>query len=217
MPRLPRPHRPLPPLRPEHRHRLARGSLLFRAYRAGGVYPSAWNTFRTYGPTSARFDPHLPPPHEQERGVLYAAGSLPTALVEAFGMTRVIERSRDEPWLVSFALAAPLVLLDLTGAWPTLAGASQAISSGRRDIARLWAQAIYEDYDGIHGILYPSSMSGPRRGRHDPPLHGLSLALFERAAIGLPDHPTMHLQLGHPGLDAMLGQIAAAHGYDLVR
>ena len=169
---------------------------------------------RIFGPTEARFDPHLPPPSDQARGVLYAAGSLPTALVEAFERTRAIERSRDDPYLVSFALAARIALLDLTGAWPTLVGASQAISSGRKDIARLWAQAVYEEYD-VEGMLYPSSMSGRHRRRGDPPLHGLSLALFDRGAGALPGHPLMHLPLSHPGLDAALGDIAERYGYAL--
>ncbi len=59
----------------------------------------------------------------------------------------------------------------------------------RAAAARLWAQAIYEEYEGLHGILDPLSMSGRRRRPHDPRLHGLSLALFDRAVIGLPDHP----------------------------
>lgn len=147
--------------------------------------------------------------------MLYAAGSLPTALVEAFERTRVIERSRDDPWLASFALAAPIVLLDLTGDWPTQAGASQAISSGRKDISRLWAQAIYEEYE-VDGLLHPSSMSGTRRRRGDPPMHGLNLVLFDRAATALPGHPLMHLPLRHPGLDAALGDLVERYGYALV-
>ena len=171
---------------------------------------------RRFGPTNARFDPQQDPPHDQDRAVLYTAGSLATALAEAFSATRVIERSRDYPWLASFALAEPLRLLDLAGDWPTRAGASQAISSGRKDIARLWAQAVYEEYD-VDGILYPSSMSGRRRRRNDPPMHGLAFALFDGATPALPAHPLMHLPLSHPGLDAALGEVAERYGYGLVR
>jgi hypothetical protein len=215
MAKLPRPARPLPPLQSGHFRSLSRGTTIYRVYRAGGTFPSAWNAMRTFGPTTARFDPHQDPPHDQKRAVLYAAGSLATALVEAFSATRVIERRRDDPWLAGFALAEPVRLLDLAGEWPTRAGASQAISTGRRDVARLWAQAIYEEYD-VHGILYPSSMSGRRRRRDDPAMHGLAFALFDRATQALPAHPLMHLPLSHPGLDAALGEVAERYGYGLV-
>jgi hypothetical protein len=170
---------------------------------------------RTYGPTSARFDPHQPPPHEQDRGVLYAAGSFPTALAEFFGATRTIERSRDEPLIASFRLARVLRLLDLLSGWPTRAGASQALSSGRKDVTRMWARAIYEELD-VDGIIYPSSMSGSRRRRSDPPLHGLAVALFDRATSAIPAHPSLNMPLSHPGLDAPLGAIAERFGYGLL-
>jgi hypothetical protein len=171
---------------------------------------------RTFGPTSARFDPHEPPPRKHSRGILYAAGSLPTALVEFFGQIRVIERDRDEPWIASFKLTRSIQLLDLSGAWPTRAGASQAISSGRKDIARIWARAIYEEYAKVDGILYLSPMSGRRRAAADPPMHGLAFALFDRAGSALPSNPSMNLRLSHPGLDAALGEVARRFGYGLV-
>jgi len=214
--KLPYPKRPLPRLGRGHLRQLALGSVWHRAYRRGGTYPGAWNTVRYYGPTQARFDPHVPPPRDQDRGILYAAASIPTALVEAFGNRRVIERSFANPWIASFELATPILVLDLTGAWPTFAGSSQAISSGRKDIARLWAQAIYEDYPEVEGLLYPSSMSGTRRQPGDPPMHGLALALFDRGARGLPGHPSLHLPLLHPGLDAALGEVADRYKYSLI-
>lgn len=214
MAKLPRPRRPLLSLRRSHVRSLTSGTKLYRVYRAGG-FPSSWNTMRSFGPTSARFDPHEEPPHDQNRAVLYAAGSLPTALAEAFSATRVIERKRDDPWLVSFALAEPVSLLDLAGDWPTRAGASQAISSGRKDVARSWARAIYEEYE-VDGLVYPSSMSGRRRRRNDSAIHGLAFALFDRAARALPDHPSLHLPLSHPGLDAALGQVAERYRYGLI-
>lgn len=170
---------------------------------------------RTFGPTSARFDPHEPPPHDQTRGVLYAAGSIPTALAEAFGTTRVIELRRDEPWLAGFRLSARLRLLDLSGAWPTRAGASQAISSGRKDVAREWARAVYEEYD-VDGVWYPSSMSGLVRAHRDPTLHGYAAALFDRAVRSLPRHPSLHLPLIHPALAGSFGTIADRYGYRLI-
>ncbi|MCY7419797.1 MAG: RES family NAD+ phosphorylase [Chloroflexi bacterium] len=110
------------------------------------------------------------------RGILYAAGSIPTALVEAFGRTRTIARSRDVPMIAGFRLASQAHLLDLTGSWSTHAGCCQAISSGRKDVLRDWARAIYESYD-VDGLWHPSSMSGAVRSSGDPPLHGYAVAV----------------------------------------
>jgi hypothetical protein len=170
---------------------------------------------RTFGPTSARFDPHEPPPHDQDRGVLYAAGSIATAIAEAFGPTRLISLSRDAPWLVAFRLETSLRLLDLEGAWPTRAGASQAISSGDKNIAREWARMIYEEYH-IDGLWYPSSMSGSVRQSGDPRLHGGAVALFNRAARALPLRPVLHLPLLHPGLTEALATSADRFNYRLL-
>jgi hypothetical protein len=215
VPKLPRPRRPLVPLDPQDVRTLRRGTRLYRVYRVGGPYPAGWNTMREYGPTSARFDPQVDPPRNQERGVLYAAGSIPTALAEAFGLTRVIERRRDDPWLAGFRLVIRLRLLDLTGAWPTRAGGSQAISSGRKDIARTWAQAVYEEYE-VDGLWYPSSMSGTLRRRGDPRLLGYAVALFDRASVAVPKHPDFHLPLSHPALAGSLGVIAERYGYRML-
>ena len=46
------------------------------------------------------------------------------------GDTRVIDRTAHDPWLVAFELLQPLNLLDLTGVWPTRAGASMALNTG---------------------------------------------------------------------------------------
>ena len=162
MPKLPQPRRPLVALRAQDIKTLRRGTALYRVHRTGGDFPSGWDTFRDFGPTSARFDPHLPPPHVGDRQVLYAAGSITTAMAEAFGATRVIELSRDGAYLAGFRLTRAIRLLDLASDWPTRAGASQAISTGRKDVARAWARAIFEEYD-VHGLWYPSSMSGTTR------------------------------------------------------
>jgi hypothetical protein len=111
----------------------------------------------------------------------------------------VIDRARNDPWLVGFRLARSLTLLDLSGTWPTRAGASMALNSGARDRARLWSQRVYEDYAGVEGLLYPSSMDA-----NEP-----TLALYERAEAALPDRPLLHRALSDPGLgDVVLG---AAH------
>lgn len=137
------------------------------------------------------------------RAIYYASDSAAGAIVETFQDSRFIDRLDREPWIVAFELGDDFVGLDLTGAWPTLAGASQAISSGRRDIARAWSRLIWGEYEDLDGLWYPSAMAG---GAHN-------LAAFERARPKIPDHPALNLPLAHPGLEADLNRIAATYGY----
>jgi hypothetical protein len=184
--------------------RLPEGTLLWRIYRQGAAHPAAWNEFRHWGPVpNARFDHHLPPPHAQARGILYAATLVATCFAEVFQDTRTIERSRQRPWLAGFELARTLPLLDLTGTWPTRAGASMAVSSGRRDRARAWSRRIYEDYAEVEGLYYPSSMGG------NQPI----VALFERGRAALPARPVLHRALADPALNAAIVQAAADFDY----
>ncbi len=185
---------------------LPRKTVLWRLYFRGGSHPTFWNTFRAYGPTSGRFDPQVQPASEQERAILYAAERGPTCLAEVFQDTRVIDRIARDPWLVGFALRRPLSLLDLTGSWPTRAGASPAISSGPHPRAQRWSRAIYAAYPKGMGIYYGSSMDG-----------GFScMALFEWAAPALPPQPAFHRPLADPALLPALKQVAREMGYGLV-
>lgn len=205
MPKLPEP----PPLAalaaiPPHIRTVPPGTRLWRIYFRGGEHPGAWNAFRFFGPTNSRFDHHLPA--APDRGILYAAteGSVPFA--EVFQESRVIDRRRLSPWLVAFDLAAPVVLLDLSGDWPTRAGASAALNSGPRPRARRWSQRIYQAYPAIAGLWYPSSMGGSRP----------AIALYERARAALPSHPVFHRALDDPALTAIVLRAAGRFGYGVV-
>lgn len=184
---------------------------LARIYFAGGRYPSNWNAFRTVGPVAAaRFDPHPPtadgePATASGCGVLYAAVELQTCVGESFQAARVVDRHTDRPWLVVFRPSRALRLLDLTGTWPTRAGASQAISSGARDRARSWARSIREAYDDIDGVWYRSSMD---RGKP-------AACLWEPARDAMPSSPWAHLPLDAPGLTLPLARACRALGYQL--
>jgi len=70
----------------------------------------------------------------------------------------VIDRFRREPCLVAFELATPLKLLDLTGSFATRTGASMALMTGLRAVARRWVPTFYEAYLEVQGMYYPSSM-----------------------------------------------------------
>lgn len=186
---------------------LPAGSLIWRVYFRGGPHPASWNQFRSYGPVpSGRFDHHDPPPHHQERAILYAAIHGPTCLAEVFQESRVIDRHHNDPWLAAFATERALDLLDLSGTWPTRAGASMAINSGPRPRAQRWSRAIYDAYPEIDGIYYPSSMSG-----NQP-----AVALFERALGAIPKQPRLNRALAEPPLLIPITNAAAQFGYRVV-
>jgi hypothetical protein len=116
---------------------IERGRHAWRVYRADDPRPTTWNALRSFGPImTARFDHHESPPHDDpELGILYGAMSIVGALVEAFQDSRVVDWTR--------------------GGWPTRAGASQAISSRRGDVARAWSRAICTAYPSIQALTHP--------------------------------------------------------------
>jgi hypothetical protein len=214
--KLPSPPAALPRLRASDIRTFPPGMLCWRVYRAGGEHPVTWRDFRHHGPSATgRFDHQEPPPHDDPvRAVLYVALDVIAAIAESFQETRTIDRRRQDPWLVAFELASgppdgPLVdalrVLDLARLWPTRAGASQAISTGRRPTAQAWSRLIYRSYPDVAGVLYRSSMAGG----------SLNLALYERGAGAIPATPTVHLPLAHPGLALPLARVASKLGYGL--
>ncbi len=182
------------------------GTMLWRVYAAGGSHPGTWNGFRFWGPTNSRFDHHDPPPKTQPKGIFYAAQSPLTCLAEYFQATRVIDRTSNSPWLMGFETSRQLSLLDLTGTWPTKAGASMAINSGPRPRARKWSRTIYSAYPAVEGLLYSSSMHA-----NQP-----SIALYERGTGAMPSAPIFHRALSDPSLLSRLNAAAGTLGYGLV-
>jgi RES domain len=186
---------------------VTRVTTLWRIYGTTGGHGGSWARFRHFGPVStARFDHHLPPPSEQARAVLYAALAIQTCIAEVFQDTRVIDCRRRGVWLAGFRLAREVSLLDLSGTWPTRAGASQAISSGPRDTARAWARSIYQAYPSLDGLWYRSSMDAGRP----------AIALNQRAETALRQQPDVHLPLTHAGLEVPLARMGRTLGYLLV-
>lgn len=129
-----------------------------------------------------------------------------TAFAEVFQETRVIDRRRGAPWLVALDLSRPVRLLDLTGKWPTRAGASMAINSGPRPRAQRWSQRIYEAYPGLEGLWCGSSMDGNRP----------AVALYERALGVLPARPVFHRALTDPALTGIVLRAAGRFGYGVI-
>ena len=181
------------------------GTPLFRLLFLGGPYPGSWNRFRHYGPLQGRFDHHLPPPRLQERGIMYLARHPRTCLAEVFQAKRRIDVATGQPVLVGFRTARALRMLDLTGRWPTQAGASTALNSGPRPRAQRWARAIYLAFPAIDGLLYGASMAG----------NAPCLACFERAADAIPASLEIHRALVDPLLRDLLRRAALTLGYSL--
>jgi hypothetical protein len=188
-------------------HACPAGTRLWRIYFGAGKFPGRWNAFRYFGPTSSRFDHHLRPPRVQDRGIAYATSggdAIFTALAEVFQDTKVIDRTRDQPWLAALDLAAPLRLLDTSGDWPVRAGGNMAINSGNRGKAQAWSRVIYDSYAAAHGVWYPSSITNRE-----------CLALYERALHALPAAPAFHERLDSPMLLAGLSALAERLNFDL--
>jgi hypothetical protein len=190
--------------------------MVWRIYLRAGRHPGGWNVFRRFGPlATGRFDHHVPPAREQERGILYGVASTrrrgpgsPTmaCVAEFFQDTRTIDPARGEPWLAGFPVVRPVRLLDVTGTWITRAGGNQAICSGERAMARLWSRAIYAGYPDVGGLYYTPSTYGPAR----------AVALYERAERALPRRPGFHRTLADPGLREFLRRAAAELEYELL-
>jgi RES domain len=182
------------------------GMTFFRVYFRASRHPVTWRTFRTYGPTDARFDHHLRPPRDQERGILYLAVHPRTALAEVFQRRGTINTRRMDPLLVGLETTEELRLLDLSGLWPTRAGASMALSTGPHARTRPWSRAAYAAYPDLHGLWYGSSMDSMRG----------CAALFERALHAMPPAPAFHRSLADPSLRTLLEHWAAELNYRLI-
>jgi RES domain len=188
---------------------LAANAALARVYFAGGPHPSRWNQFRSFGPTGARWDHHLPKTHrvatEQNRAIFYCAPDVDTCAAEVFQATRRIDRTRNAPWLVVFALREAVTLLDIRGTFATKIGASTAMHSGPRSRARAWARELYDAYPDIQGLYYGSSMNG----------HAPAIALNERAQRAMSEQPQFHRALNDDILVETLQQITLRLSYGL--
>lgn len=186
---------------------LKRDDEVWRIYFQGGRHPTAWNEFRSYGPTNSRFDHHTYPKREQGRAIVYGSAgrqAIVTCLAEVFQDTRHINTTDRDPWLCCFRLARGLKLLNTSSEWPVRAGGNMAINSGVRHRSREWSRAIYRHYPEVEGIWYPSSLT------NQP-----SVALYERALSALPAAVTLNLSLRDPSLFGDLTHAASRLGYTM--
>lgn len=184
---------------------------LHRIYKRGGAYPTLWNSFRHYGPLS-RFDHQLSDgrgkPFQQERGILYAATDIPTAIAEFFQRNqRRVNCTRHQPWLVSFKLASEVRLLDVTDTFCVRVGGSMKLVSGPFAHAQAWSRGFYQAYPEIAGLYYLSSLTNRP-----------TIALYERANTPtlFPESTRFHRALADPLMHKALNIIVDEIGYGLV-
>ena len=210
MPKVPRRPSPelLESLHPQVRT-IPTGSVIWRVYFRGGLHPTNWKDFRHVGPIDARFDHHEENEStRQDRAVMYGADHPTTCLAEVFQKTRVVNRWHNDPWLVGFEAGNPVRLLDLTGTFPTRAGASMGLMAGPRSVSRVWARAFHDSWPESQGLYYPSSMHANRP----------AMVLTERAAQAgvTPARPSLHRSLADPAVLSVLRNVARELGYALL-
>lgn len=216
---LPDPPGDLATIPPDLYH-LAAGTTLWRIYPAGGEHPTTWDAFRHFGPTTNRFDHHLPDDagrgHEQVRGIYYAAVQEPSdvdfaraltaCLGEVFQEDRTVDRGARQNRLVGFRTLRDLALLDLTRHWAIRSGATARIATGPHAWARRWARAIYAAYPALEGLAYRSAYGGGQ----------VSVALFERAVGVTPPRATFDRALADRHLAEPIGRACLALAYHLI-
>lgn len=179
--------------------------MLWRAHRTAGPNVVAWDQLRYWGPSAARFDPHEPPPSAQDIGVSYAALNVATSLAEVFQDRRVINTVRHSPYLTAWQPRRSLRLLDLTGTWPVRNGASHALNTGRHDLCRAWARAIYKKWGSADGLFYSSATTGQP-----------SVVLWTAAKESFPKAPSFSRALSDPAVRPFLQAATDEIGYRLL-
>lgn len=180
-------------------------SVLWRVHRTAGDHVVGWGELRRWGPSDASFDPHEPPPSFQPIGISYTSFDVATCLAEVYQVSRVVNTVLDAPYLTAWSPRRELRLLDLTGTWPVRNGASHSINTGRHDLCRQWARAIYEHGPDADGLYYSSAMTGRP-----------CVALRTAAADSFPARPSFSHALAAPLLRGLLQAAVNEVGYRLI-
>lgn len=201
-------------------------TLLTRISFTQDPHATEFGRLRTWGPVEhGRWDPHrgltgsdgtIAAARDPERGVLYAALDVDTALAEVFQdeddhltaeTPRIIDLQAGGPTLIRWRTTRPLELLDLTGSWALRHGASASLGGEPRQTCQEWARAIANAVSSscpIDGLWVRSTMTG----RPMPVLYGGSVSSF-------PQYPVLSRLLAD---GAILDRIVAAAqriGYDV--
>lgn len=163
--------------------------------------------FRSFGPIS-RFDHHRikkplgKPQLDPERGIIYAADTLSSCLVEIFGDGDIIEVKQQ--LVASIYTSETLNLLDLRGNNAMKAGTVTAIAkTANRNLSQTWSRYFYfrsDLYGEIDGLIYSNAHNDED-----------AVALYERAQKKLVTSKIQTMPLKHPALRSAIFQIAENH------
>lgn len=176
---------------------------LWRIHRTQGAHVIAWNGFRTFGATPARYDPHPEPQGDHPGdGVSYAALDLKTSAAEVYQTRRRIDTTTYAPYVTSWTPTRPLRLLDLTGDWALANGAAASLAQAPRPTCRNWSRTIHQTWPTLDGLWAPSTMTG------NP-----MVVLYEPAASAMPSFPAFSEPLSAAVVWSVLARIAADIGY----
>lgn len=185
--------------------------LWYRMYPRGGPYPTEWNVFRDYGPLpgGGRFDPHGGKPGPSDQNVLYLADSITTVIAEGCQERLIDPADTRDRYIAEFLLEESVRVLDLRGAWPTRAGASQLLVAANHSRPQRYARVLYREYVRssprlLDGVMWRSSMDG----------NGRCLALWN-CESALPATPDQDRSLADPTLRRTVTRAAGELGYDL--
>jgi hypothetical protein len=164
-----------------------------------------WNSFRTFGPLrSARYDPHEPPPHEQDEAVAYFGSDWEVCLAEVFQQTRVVQSGTGAPFITGVQPLRQLRLIDLRGGWPLTVGASHHINTARKDYCRAWARALRHAWPAADGLASVGINAGT------------IVTLFGPARDALGSGPVFDRPLADEAIDAYVATAALSIGYTVV-
>lgn len=189
---------------------VSRNRVLWRIHRTRGAHPTAWNTYRTFGPLpSMRWDPHPEPVGDHDgHGVLYTAYDLQTAAAEVFQQGRRIDTTTAAPYATSWTPTRPLKLLSVDSEWPLRQGASHALMSAPRSSCRNWARAIHREAIAasldVDGLEVRSTLTGKPMA-----------VLFANSSTAHPAAPAYASPLDGPMILAALHRIAGDIGYSV--
>ncbi len=140
-------------------------------------------------------------------GILYVAQEERGAFIEtmgrALGIRTVSQIALQQRNLFEIESDRPLRIIDLWGANLSKMGMDARISSGNYEIARAWAEAIYNHPQKVDGISYHS--------RHDDT--EICCGLFDRTATILKETNTGNLLDCH---EKLLAEILRYYDYSLI-
>lgn len=181
---------------------------LFRIHAIRGHHPMPWNGLREFGPLrQMRWDPHPSPQGVHPGiGVAYCATDPTTAFAEVFPSRRSIRIHSDQA-LSAWFPSRSLRLLDLTGLWATVNGASASLHAAPKSTCRAWAAAIQEQLIEQHldGLYVPSTMT----------LAPMTV-LFSASASAFPSAPHLSELLTHGAMRSLAQKAGRALGWPII-